>query len=86
MKRSAESFFIADPISFIARGTTFYCKSALLYCARVGAILHGQRKMIFENRASPRRLRSLRGISPGVETWTRTLVLTSAAGGRLSTH
>lgn len=32
MKRSAESFFIADPISFIARGTTFYCKSALLYC------------------------------------------------------
>jgi len=32
MKQSAESFFIADPISFIARGTTFYCKSALLYC------------------------------------------------------
>lgn len=25
-------FFIADPISFIALGTTFYCKSALLYC------------------------------------------------------
>lgn len=32
MKKSVESFFIADPISFIARSTTFYCKSALLYC------------------------------------------------------
>lgn len=55
MKRRAESFFIADPISFIAReGTTFYCKSALLYCESPGiAILHGQRKMIFENRAPP---------------------------------
>lgn len=32
MKRSVESFFIADPISFIASGTIFYCKSVLLYC------------------------------------------------------
>lgn len=60
MKQSAESFFIADPISFIARGTIFYCKSALLYCESPETILHGQWKMIFEDRALRRAECSLR--------------------------
>lgn len=48
-------FYCRSNLLYCAReGTTFYCKSALLYCESPGiAILHGQRKMIFENRALP---------------------------------